>query len=155
MYENIIDETEMNIAFLDIETNSIEELKDLINKYIDTYQDYKNRICKPINELKKIFGNNDQLIYKIKNEIWEKEKYNDILWIEYKRRFYSRFIKARERREQLQKDKRKEDVNIYLMEYRKQKKICDICQGIYYIKNKAKHYRTKKHIDFNNIVALD
>jgi hypothetical protein len=151
MYENIIDETEMNIAFLDIETNSIEELKDLINKYIDTYQDYKNRTCKPINELKKIFGNNDKLIYKAITEIWKKEKYNDILWIEYKRRFYSRFIKARERREQLQKDKRKEDVKIYL----KQKKICDICQGIYYIKNKAKHYRTKKHIDFDNIVSLD
>lgn len=151
MYENIIDETEMNIDFLDIETYTIEELKDLINKYIDTYQDYQNRICKPINELKKIFGNNDQLIYKVKTEIYEKVKYNDILWIEYKRRFYSNFKKAKERREQLQKEKRKEDVKIYL----KQKKTCDICQGIYYIKNKAKHYRTKKHIDFDNIVSLD
>ena len=151
MYENIIDETEMNIDFLDIETNTLEELKDLINKYIETYQDYKNRTCKPINELKKIFGNNDKLIYKSITEIWEKEKYNDILWIEYKRRFYSRFIKAKENKEELQKNKRKEDLKIYL----KQKKICDICQGIYYIKNKAKHYKTKKHKDFDNIVSLD
>jgi len=56
--------------------------------------------------------------------------------------FHENFEKAVSIRKQLQIQKRKADLKAYL----NQQKTCDICQGKYIIKNKARHCRTQKHI---------
>ena len=153
MYQDIIDNTNMNIDFLDFQTKSLEELRELINTYQETYQNYKSRlVCIP-KEMINLFGNIEDLIYLPTEYPWERKKYNNILWKEYKIRFYSNFDDAVKLKEKKQKEKRKEQIKQYnkekakekIKEYNNQKRDCEICGGKFYIKHKAKHLRTKKH----------
>lgn len=142
---DLVENTEMNIDFLETEIITLPELIELINKYSDKYREYKNGSITAGTELLKIYGNN-KLIFKPKSDseynFIEKDRPNLILWKYHKVLFYKNFEKAVSRRKQLQIEKRKADVKAYL----RQKKICDICQGKYLMAHKARHCRTQKHI---------
>jgi hypothetical protein len=142
---NLIENSEIALDFIDIETDNLPELIDLINKYSDKYRGYKNGSIGANTELLKIYGNN-KLILKPKSDseynFIEKDKPNPTLWKFHKILFYKLFEKAVSIRKQLQIQKRKADLKAYL----NQQKTCDICQGKYIIKNKARHCRTQKHI---------
>jgi hypothetical protein len=146
----LVENSEMNIDFENIETNILDELKELINKYTDRYNAYKNRKIHPFTEMKKIFGEKNDLIFKPKSDdiynFIEKPKPNLDLWNAHKNLFYKNFDKAELIRKQLQEQKRKADVKAYLY----QKKVCDICQGKYFMATKARHYKTQKHIKCEN-----
>lgn len=146
---NLIENSEMNIDFLETEIITLPQLIELINKYTDKYRGYKNGSIGPSTELLKIYGNN-KLILKPKSDseynFIEKDRPNPILWKFHKTLFYKNFDKAVSRRKQLQIEKRKADIQAYQKQYKKQKIICDICQGKYLISNKAKHFKTQKHI---------
>jgi len=142
---NLVENSEVALDFIDIETDTLPELIDLINKYSDKYRAYKNSSAIPFVELTKIYGNN-KLILKSKSDseynFIEKDKPNFILWKFHKILFYKLFEKAVSRRKQLQIEKRKADIKAYLY----QQKICDICQGKYFMATKARHFKTQKHI---------
>jgi hypothetical protein len=137
----LFENTEMNIDFEEFEIMTLPELIELINKYSNKYRAYKNRTITPITEMKRLFGN-IKLLYEPKIHITDRLKVNLELWQAYKKFFYKKFDKAVSIRKQLQIEKRKADVKKYL----NQKKICDICQGKFLIKNKSKHFKTQKHI---------
>jgi len=141
----LFENTEMNIDFLEIETNTLPELIELINKYSDKYRAYKNRTITPFVEMKRLFGD-IKLLLEPKVNFTDRPKVNLELWKLYKKFFYDKFEKAVSRRKQLQIEKRKADVKSYLY----QKKICDICQGKYFIATKARHFKTQKHIKCEN-----
>lgn len=137
----LIENTEMNIDFLEIKTMTLQELIELINKYTDKFKDYKNRNITPFVEMKRLFGD-IKLLYESKVFITDRPKPNLELWNFHKKMFYKNFDKAVSIRKELQIQKRKADVKKYLY----QKKICDICQGKYLISNKTRHFKTQKHI---------
>lgn len=143
---DLVENSEMNIDFLEIETMTLPQLIELINKYTDKYRGYKNRNIIPFVEMNKVYGKNNKLIFKPKSDsqynFIEKPKPNLILWSFHKKMFYKNFDKAVSIRKELQIQKRKADVKAYLT----QKKICDICQGKYLMAHKAKHFKTQKHI---------
>jgi hypothetical protein len=146
----LVENSEIALDFIDIETDNLAELIDLINKYTDKYNAYKNRTINPFAEMEKIFGEKNDLIYKPKSDdiynFIEKPKPNLDLWNAHKNLFYKNFDKAVLWRKQLQIQKRTADVRAYLY----QKKVCDICQGKYLICNKARHFKTQKHIKCKN-----
>lgn len=150
---NLVENSEIALDFIDIETDNLPELIDLINKYTDKYKAYKNSIVIPFVEMKKIYGDN-KLIFKPKSDneynFIEKDKPNLLLWKFHKILFYKLFEKAVARRKQLQIQKRKADLKAYL----NQQKTCDICQGKYIIKNKARHFKTQKHLKCENKIDL-
>lgn len=137
----LLENTKMNIDFIDIETMTLPELIELINKYSDKYRAYKNKTIIPFVELKRLFGD-IQLLYEPKVFITDRPKVNLELWKFHKILFYKNFDKAVLIRKQLQIQKRKADVKNYLY----QKKICNICQGKYLMSNKTRHFKTQKHI---------
>ena len=146
----LIENSEMSIDFSNIETNTIDELRELINKYTDKYNSYKNRTINAFDEMKNIFGVKNDLIYKPKSDsiynFIESPKPNLELWFAYKKYFYKKFDNAILIKKDLQKQKRKADLKIYL----NQQKTCDICQGRYLLKHKARHYKTQKHLKCEN-----
>jgi hypothetical protein len=146
----LIENSKMSIDFSNIETNTIDELRELINKYTDKYKSYKNRTINAFDEMKNIFGVKNDLIYKPKSDsiynFIESPKPNLELWFAYKKFFYKNFDNAVLIRKQLQIQKRKADIQAYQKQYKKQKIICNICQGHYLISNKAKHFKTQKHL---------
>ena len=146
---SLIENTEINIDFLEIEIMTLPQLIELINKYTDKYRGYKNGTIGPSTELLKIYGNN-KLILKPKSDseynFIEKDRPNPILWKFHKTLFYKNFDKAVARRKQLQIEKRNADVKNYLY----QKKTCDICQGKYFMATTARHFKTQKHIKCEN-----
>jgi hypothetical protein len=141
----LIENSDMNIDFQETEIMTLPQLIELINKYTDKYRAYKTGVLSAGIELIKIYGNN-KLILKPKTDseynFIEKDKPNPTLWKFHKALFYKNFDKAVSIRKQLQIQKRKADLKAYL----NQQKTCDICQGKYIIKNKARHCRTQKHI---------
>ena len=141
----LFENTEMNIDFLEIETNTLPELIELINKYSDKYRAYKNRTIIPFVEMKRLFGE-IKLLLEPKVHFTDRPKVNLELWKFYTKFFYKLFEKAVARRKQLQIEKRKADVKNYLY----QKKTCDICQGKYFMATKARHFKTQKHIKCEN-----
>lgn len=146
----LVENSEINIDFENIETNTLQELILLINKYTDKYNAYKNREIIPFAEMKNIFGEKNDLIFKTKSDdmynFIEKDRPNLDLWIAHKLLFYKNFDNAVLKRKQLQIQKRKLNIKAHL----RQKKICNICQGKYLLAHKAKHFKTQKHIKCEN-----
>ena len=107
---NLVENSEIALDFIDIETDNLPELIDLINKYTDKYRGYKNGTIGSSTELFKVYGNN-KLIFKPKSDseynFIEKDKPNPILWKLHKILFYKLFEKAVSIRKQLQIQKRK------------------------------------------------
>jgi hypothetical protein len=151
IYNQMIDDSKMNIDFIDIHTYSLSQLTNLINEYTETVKTYKDKPVRAYDELENIFGKDNPYLVKPRENMFDRIQTNTELWLAYKKKLYSNYKNAKALRDQKQKDKRKEDIK----NYNSQKKVCDICQGKYVVKNKAKHCKTKKHIDFLKITDID
>jgi len=151
IYLQMIEDCKMNIDFMDIDTYSLSQLTELINEYTETYKKYKNKDANAYNELKNEFGEHCPYIWKPKTSFIEMTKPNVDLWNIYKRRLFSNYNKTKTLRDKKQLTKRKQDIR----NYNNEKKVCDICQGKYFVKNKARHCKTKKHIDFAKMIEID
>lgn len=153
IYLQMVDDSKMNVDFMDIDTYSLSQLTELINEYTETYKKYKNPDYKfsPQNEITKIFGEHCPYIWKPRTSMFETQRGNTDLWKMYKKTLFFNYNKTKALRDAKQKDKRKQD----LKDYKNEKRVCDICKGKYFVKNKARHCKTKKHIDFAKMNKID
>jgi len=150
IYCQMVDDSKMNIDFIDIDTYSLSQLTELINEYTETVKKYKEGTSAQV-ELENEFGEHCPYITKPRASMIERIQTNTDLWLMYKKKLYSNYKKTKALRDEKQKDKRKQD----LKDYKNEKRVCDICQGKYFVKNKARHCKTKKHIDFAKMNEID
>jgi hypothetical protein len=150
IYLQMVDNSKMNIDFMDIDTYSLSQLTELINEYTETVKKYKEGTKAKI-ELENIFGEHCPYIMKPRASMLERIQTNTDLWWMYKKRLFSNYKKTKCLRDAKQLTKRKQDIR----NYNNEKKVCDICQGKYMVKHKARHCKTKKHIDFAKMNEID
>jgi len=150
IYLQMVDDSKMNVDFMDIDTYSLSQLTELINEYTETVKKYKEGVSSE-DEIKKIFGNDCPYALKPKIHMFERTRGNTDLMLMYKKRLYSNYNKTKTLRDKKQLTKRKQDIR----NYNNEKKVCDICQGKYMVKHKARHCKTKKHIDFAKMNEID
>ena len=151
IYEQLVDNSKMNIDFLDIHTYSLSQLTELINDYTEIVKIYKDKPVRAYDELENIFGKNCPYLLKPRANLVDRIQTNTDLWNMYKRKLYSNYKKTKALRDEKQVAKRKQDIR----NYNNEKKVCDICQGKYLVKHKSRHYKTKKHIDFQKMTEID
>jgi hypothetical protein len=160
--QQYIDDTEMGIDFSDLETKSIEDLRELTQKYRTTYYNYKHKIYPKHNETISVFGD-----YPFIYQENSKSIINLKLITLYRKKLQENYLKAMELGKQkskvraeinktnankkyyeLNQDKLKLQMSENYKknkEIHKEKIICDICNGCYTYTNKSHHLKSQKH----------
>jgi len=163
---NHIENTEMGIDFMELENKSIDELRELIQKYKKANYNYKNDVIIP-GEIKNIFGDNDFIYLEGKKyyNIKLLNTYKKVLIKNYSQAFKILLEKRKEKSQEAkekQKEKKKKTNQIYYEinrekiintakeHYEKKKemikeKIVCTCGGSYTFNNKTHHMKTLKH----------
>lgn len=160
--QEYIDNTEMAIDFTDLENKTIDELRDLIQKYRKTYYNYKHQIYPKHNETIAVFGDYPFIYIANSSTI-----INLKLIALYRKQLQKNYLKAMELGKQKSKiqtqinktnankkyyELHQDKIKLQMAEhYQKQKElhrekiVCDICNGCYTYTNKSHHLKSQKH----------
>ena len=172
--QEYIDNTEMGIAFSDLENEPLETLNELIEKYKKINFDYKTEKF-PQNETIKVFGDkpiiyipdtkiiNTKLINLYRKQLMK--NYSKLLELKKIKMIEIKKIKSKETKQKYNKkyynDNKEKIIPQVINNYHKRLQknndsiICTICKGKYKSYNKKSHDKTLKHSKALEIPIID